>query len=73
LNYKAGDVLASVIDFDAGSVSFYVNGNMVGNAPAFEGVESDRPVYPTVVLAAFQKAALNFGQLPFKVCCFSVP
>lgn len=65
--WREGDVAASVLDLDQGTVEFYRNGMLLGSGPAFEGLEVEKPLYPTASLGSFQRVSFNFGQMPFKV------
>lgn len=68
IKWREGDIAGSVLDFDAGTISFFRNGSLIGNGSTFDGVESERALFPTAALGSFQRLSLNFGQAPFKVC-----
>lgn len=67
IKWREGDVAASILDLDEGTVSFYRNGALIGGGPAFEGLVAEKPMYPTASLSSFQRLSFNFGQMPFKV------
>jgi len=62
--WNNGDIIGTVLDLEAKTISFYRNGKDLG--VAFQNVSSADGFYPAIALQKKQKVALNFGRDPFK-------
>jgi len=62
--WSNGDVIGSVLDLDAKTISFYRNGKDMG--VAFSNVSVGDGLYPAASLQKKQKCAFNFGKEAFK-------
>eukprot|EP01117_Protostelium_nocturnum_P008236 TRINITY_DN2939_c0_g2_i1.p1 TRINITY_DN2939_c0_g2~~TRINITY_DN2939_c0_g2_i1.p1 ORF type:complete len:1088 (-),score=416.38 TRINITY_DN2939_c0_g2_i1:26-3289(-) len=67
--WMAGDIIASCIDLDAGSISFYRNGKSLGVAfPQVKHGENAEGMayFPAFSLSQGERCSLNFGSAPFQ-------
>ena len=80
-NQQIGDVLGVLLDFDAGVMSYTLNGSSMGRAfsklehgnnpvgdaliPGTSGSNWDLGFYPAFTLGAGESVSINFGQHPF--------
>jgi len=62
--WNNGDVIGTVLDLEAKTISFYRNGNDLG--VAFSNIAVGDGIYPAVSLQEKQKVLVTFGKTPFK-------
>jgi hypothetical protein len=62
--WNNGDVIGTVLDLEAKTISFYKNGNDLG--VAFPSIPVGDGLYPAISLQKKQKVTINFGKTPFK-------
>lgn len=62
--WNNGDVIGTILDLEAKTISFYRNGNDMG--VAFNSIPVGNGLYPAVSVQKKQKVLVNFGKAPFK-------
>lgn len=61
--YTTGDIIGVAFDADAGTLSFYKNGVLQGQA--YSGVSGTNPIFPAASGQTSSNLVFNFGQRPF--------
>lgn len=58
IGWRCGDIIGAAIDLDHCSISYYLNGDLLG--VAFEQIVADE-FYPAISLATDQSCRVTFG------------
>jgi len=62
--WTAGDVVGCCLDRERQKISFYLNGECLGDA--FSSLNPSAPLFPCVSLEEGEELEINIGQKPFK-------